>query len=223
MPQTFTDTFLRRSCHFESQLTWLYDTLKVPLSATMTSYWVSCKGVLEDLNSLIENYLASGDTYQALKRVHSRIKDVTALKARLISNTTLFNGFIQRFDIPLTTIMYIMLMSLLQLQVAWDAWNAGTVGRCSWYIFHKLKGLLYRVLHVAIPQRILKRCVKAFTRLGSQEKWSNKKGGNFWTYLGSKIPPPPGFRLLVVRTYRRERSQFGTRLASAGSDHQWIF
>lgn len=77
-----------------------------------------CKGVLEDLNSLIENYLASGDTHQALKRVHSRIKDVTALKARLISNTTLFNGFIQRFDIPLTTIMYIMLMSLLQLQVA---------------------------------------------------------------------------------------------------------
>lgn len=69
-----------------------------------------CQGVLEDLNLLIEN---SASTRQVLKRVNPHMKDITALKARLISNTSLFNCFIQRFDNPPTPIKYIMLMPLL--------------------------------------------------------------------------------------------------------------
>ena len=71
-----------------------------------------CQNVLEDLNSLIEKYncLASGNTAagQVLKRVKLGAEDIATLRIRLISNTGLLNGFIQRFDI--TTIIIRILL-----------------------------------------------------------------------------------------------------------------
>ena len=66
-----------------------------------------CQGVLEDLNSLITKYnsLASANKGQVLKKVQFSAEDIATLRARLISNTGLLNGFIQRFDI-LTTYMF---------------------------------------------------------------------------------------------------------------------
>ena len=70
-----------------------------------------CKNVLEDLNTLIEKYnsLASASTSTSTSQVLQRFKlsasqvlgteDIATLRARLTSNTTLLNGFIQRFDI----------------------------------------------------------------------------------------------------------------------------
>lgn len=62
----------------------------------------SCQSVLEDLNSFIEEYnsLASAKTRQVFKKVKLGTEDIGTLRARLISNTGLLNGFIQRFDIP---------------------------------------------------------------------------------------------------------------------------
>ena len=67
----------------------------------------SCQNVLEDLNSLIEKYnsLASANTSQILKRVKLGTEDITTLRVRLISNTGLLNGFIQRYDIPVITVL----------------------------------------------------------------------------------------------------------------------
>ena len=61
-----------------------------------------CKSVLEDLNSIIKKYdsLASADASQVIKRVKLGMEDIATLRIRLISNTGLLNGFIQRFDIP---------------------------------------------------------------------------------------------------------------------------
>ena len=65
----------------------------------------SCQSVLEDLNSLIKEYNSvSANTHQVFKRVRLGAEDITTLRARLISNTGLLNGFIQRFDSP--TIRY---------------------------------------------------------------------------------------------------------------------
>ena len=57
-----------------------------------------CQSILEDLNSLIEKYhsIASSNKQQAFKRVKLGTEDITTLRARLISNTGLLNGFIQR-------------------------------------------------------------------------------------------------------------------------------
>ena len=76
-----------------------------------------CENVLEDLDSLIEKYqsLASVSTSQVLQRVKLGTEDIATLRARLISNTGLLNGFIQRFDISTITIDYMMLISLSQL------------------------------------------------------------------------------------------------------------
>ena len=65
-----------------------------------------CQNVLEDLNSLIEKYngLSSTNTSQILKRVKLGMEDITTLRIRLISNTGLLNSFIQRFDMPVSTI-----------------------------------------------------------------------------------------------------------------------
>ena len=63
-----------------------------------------CQNVLEDLNSLIEKYnsVTSPNTSasQVLKRVKLGTEDIATLRARLISNTSLLNGFIQRLDTP---------------------------------------------------------------------------------------------------------------------------
>ena len=61
-----------------------------------------CQSVLEDLNSLIEEYksLASANATQIFKRVKLGTEDITSLRVRLISNTGLLSSFIRRFDIP---------------------------------------------------------------------------------------------------------------------------
>ena len=61
-----------------------------------------CQVVLEDLNALIEKYpsLASTNTNQIVQRIRLGKEDIAALRLRLISNTCLLNGFIQRFSIP---------------------------------------------------------------------------------------------------------------------------
>ena len=65
-----------------------------------------CRNVLGDLSSLIEKHhgLASSNTTQVSKRVELATEDTATLRARLISNTDLLNGFLQRFDIPLITV-----------------------------------------------------------------------------------------------------------------------
>ena len=59
-----------------------------------------CQRILEDLDSLIEKYnsLASASSGQAFKKVQLGTEDIATLRSRLISNTVLLNGFIQRFD-----------------------------------------------------------------------------------------------------------------------------
>ena len=73
-----------------------------------------CHNVLEDLDALIEKYnslaSASPSTSTSTSQVLQRLKlsaslvigteDIATLRARLTSNITLLNGFIQRFDIP---------------------------------------------------------------------------------------------------------------------------
>ena len=68
-----------------------------------------CQSVLEDLNSLIEEYksLASANATQIFKRVKLGTEDITSLRVRLISNTGLLSSFIRRFDIS-TIITYIV-------------------------------------------------------------------------------------------------------------------
>ena len=74
-----------------------------------------CQNVLEDLDALIIKYnsLASGSasTSQVIQRFKLGAEDIATLRARLTSNTTLLNGFIQRFDIHTITIRHIMLIS----------------------------------------------------------------------------------------------------------------
>ena len=65
-----------------------------------------CQNVLEDLDSLIVKYnsLASPNTSQVLQRIKLGTEDIATLRVRLISNTTLLNGFLQRLDIPTITL-----------------------------------------------------------------------------------------------------------------------
>ena len=90
--QHFESTTLSNSCRQEGQ-----EVLR------------GCQNVLEDLDSLIGKYnglaSASTSTSQVVQRVRLGAglvlgtEDITTLRVRLISNTTLLNGFIQRFDI----------------------------------------------------------------------------------------------------------------------------
>lgn len=68
-----------------------------------------CQSALEDLNSLIEKHPTPTNAHQALGGVKLSVR---ALKARFISNTSLLNGFIQRFDTLLLP-LGIMLISPL--------------------------------------------------------------------------------------------------------------
>ena len=76
-----------------------------------------CQNVLKDLDALIEKYdaLASANTSQVFQRIKLGTEDIATLRARLISNTTLLNSFIQRLDMATITITieYIMLISQL--------------------------------------------------------------------------------------------------------------
>ena len=60
-----------------------------------------CQNVLKDLDALIIKYnsLASTNTSQVIDRIKLGTEDIATLRIRLISNTGLLNGFIQRFDI----------------------------------------------------------------------------------------------------------------------------
>ena len=87
-----------------------------------------CQNLLEDLDSLIGKYnslapaststgtTTTTSTSQVLQRVKLGAglalgtEDIATLRARLISNTTLLNGFIQRFDILTTSIKYIYIV-----------------------------------------------------------------------------------------------------------------
>ena len=60
-----------------------------------------CKHVLEDLNSLIEKYNGSASSSQVFNRIKLGTEDIATLRARLILNTGLLNGFIQRSHILL--------------------------------------------------------------------------------------------------------------------------
>lgn len=73
-----------------------------------------CQSVLEELNSLIGKYnsLASVNTSQVIKKVKLGTEDIATLRARVILNTNLLNGFIQKFDTPTVTIIYIMLIPM---------------------------------------------------------------------------------------------------------------
>ena len=83
-----------------------------------------CQNLLEDLDSLIGKYnslapastSASTSTSTSTSHVIQRVRlgaglvlgteDIATLRARLTSNTTLLNGFIQRFEILTTSIKY---------------------------------------------------------------------------------------------------------------------
>ena len=83
-----------------------------------------CQNVLEDLDTLIEKYnslasasaSASTSTSQVLQRMKlgaSQVlgtEDIATLRARLTSNTTMLNGFIQRFVILTITMKNVELM-----------------------------------------------------------------------------------------------------------------
>lgn len=71
-----------------------------------------CRSVLDDLNSLIKKYhsLAPTTSHQIFKKVKFGTEDIATLRVRLISNTGLLNGFIQRFDILIIATKYIMLI-----------------------------------------------------------------------------------------------------------------
>ena len=64
-----------------------------------------CKDILEDLSSLIEKYNSPG-TSQVLRKIRLGTEDIASLRTRLISNTALLNGFIQRSAIPFLLFYY---------------------------------------------------------------------------------------------------------------------
>ena len=67
-----------------------------------------CQSILEDLNSLIEKYksLASANRALVFQKVKLGTEDIATLRSRLISSTGLLNGFIQRSNTPIVTIIY---------------------------------------------------------------------------------------------------------------------
>lgn len=81
-----------------------------------------CQNVLADLDSLIEKYnslTSTNNKGQVLQRIKLGTEDIATLRVRLISNTGLLNGFIQRFDTStIPTVGYIMLISIPQLRVS---------------------------------------------------------------------------------------------------------
>ena len=86
-----------------------------------------CHNVLADLDALIEKYnsLASKSTSTSTSQALQRLKfsaslvigteDIATLRARLTSNTTLLNGFIQRFG--MLTIYYTVFYAKISIQL----------------------------------------------------------------------------------------------------------
>lgn len=69
----------------------------------------SCRGVLEDLNALLEKYksLVSTNKMQVFKRVKLGNEDIMTLRDRLVSSSIFLTNFIRRFAIPVFTTQYI--------------------------------------------------------------------------------------------------------------------
>ena len=75
-----------------------------------------CQNVLKDLDALIDTYKAlapananaNANASQVFRRIKLGTEDIVTLRARLTSNTTLLNGFIQRLDIATITITIIL-------------------------------------------------------------------------------------------------------------------
>ena len=86
-----------------------------------------CQKVLEDLDSLIVKYndLASASTSRVFSRIKLGTEDIATLRARLTSNTTLLNGFIQRFDTPSTTIDCIIPTDIIATAVSLIKYSLG--------------------------------------------------------------------------------------------------
>ena len=77
-----------------------------------------CQNVLNDLDALIKEYNAlapanaDANASQVFRRIKLGTEDIVTLRARLTSNTTLLNGFIQRLDIATITILLLLLLLL---------------------------------------------------------------------------------------------------------------
>ena len=82
-----------------------------------------CQNVLKDLDALIDTYNAlapananaNANASQVFRRIKLGTEDIVTLRARLTSNTTLLNSFIQRLDIATITITieYIICTNIL--------------------------------------------------------------------------------------------------------------
>ena len=78
-----------------------------------------CQNVLKDLDALIDKYNAlapanaNANASQVFRRIKLGTEDIVTLRARLTSNITLLNGFIQRLDIATITILLLLLLSIL--------------------------------------------------------------------------------------------------------------
>lgn len=84
-----------------------------------------CKGVLEDLYSLIEKYkrMASINKRLVLAAVKIGKEDIRALQARLISETVLLKGFVRRcvvrFINPININILVLAVNILKLKLNW--------------------------------------------------------------------------------------------------------
>ena len=139
-----------------------------------------CQSVLEDLNSLIEKYnLASVRRSQIVKRVKLSKEDITTLRARLISNTNLLNGFIQGLDIPIIyiniyhantsiSVLAVRCMRCVRCVGYRNEWlmPLGCIAQTQEFRYT----LLPPLLRVLIPRRHIRSSVKACIRLESREK-----------------------------------------------------
>ena len=86
---------------------------------------VGCQNVLKDLDALIVKYhgIASANNIrQVIHRIKLGTEDITALRIRLISNTGLLNGFIQRFDISTVTIRKIYCADIFTAAATRTSW-----------------------------------------------------------------------------------------------------
>ena len=86
-----------------------------------------CQKVLEDLDSLMAKYndLASASTSRVFTRINLGTEDIATLRARLMSNITLLNSFIQRSDMPNTSIDFIIPTDIFAIAVSLIKYNLG--------------------------------------------------------------------------------------------------
>ena len=125
-----------------------------------------CINVLEDLDALIVKYngLASTSTSQVLQRIKLGTEDIATLRVRLISNTTLLNGFIQRLDILTINIQYTNIfpaVTRIKYKLGWIVFFV--------YVAQYQKTLLFPSLEASIPKMPTRNSAKAFLKLVLQQ------------------------------------------------------